>query len=147
MRLAETTSTWNQYCSHCTEECSSASYTLTTSSIAAPSPYYANLTKAFVESLSIPLPTNWSTNWLSEVQNNYVSLEVVCESTKVEIYTQEASVGAVNVLSSVGGQTGLWLGISFLSIMEFIEMLYRILRHECGSVRKTIGNKLGKNSN
>ncbi|CAF4521722.1 unnamed protein product, partial [Rotaria magnacalcarata] len=58
--------------------------------------------------MSVPLSADWSTNWLSEIQNNYVALGVVCESIQVENYTQEASVGPANVLSDVGGHTKLW---------------------------------------
>ncbi|CAF4410788.1 unnamed protein product, partial [Adineta steineri] len=33
--------------------------------------------------------------------------------------------------SNVGGQTGLWIGISFLSLMELAEMIYRLIRSQC----------------
>lgn len=71
---------------------------------------------------------NWSTNWLAEVNKNYVALDVTCQSNTIENFTQEASMGPVELLSNVGGHTGLWIGISFLSLMEFIEMLYRVSR-------------------
>jgi len=116
------------------------------SSAAAPSLPYAYLTKGFVESTSIPVPINWQTNWLYEIQNNYVSLEVVCESTRVETYTQDPSISPVDVLSNVGGHTGLWIGISFLSIMEFVEMLYRVHRYEFHSIRRYIRNRWGTNN-
>ncbi|CAF2219431.1 unnamed protein product [Rotaria magnacalcarata] len=141
LKITKTSSIWDQYCSHCHQECSTVTFALMKSSIAAPSMPFIYLTKAHVESLSIPLPANWSTNWLSEIQNNYVSLEVVCESNQVENYTEEASVSAVSVLSNVGGHTGLWIGISFLSIMEFIEMLYRLCRYEFHSMKRTLMNK------
>ncbi|CAF0841505.1 unnamed protein product [Rotaria sp. Silwood1] len=146
VRISKTTSIWNYFCSDCLQECSTVSFTVTPSSVAAPSLPYAYMTKTFVESLSIPLPSKWSTDWLYEVQNNFVSLEVVCESTQVENYTQQASLSPVDVLSNVGGQTGLWIGISFLSVMEFIEMLYRILRYEFHIIRRAITNKLYMNN-
>ena len=133
--LSNTTSTWNEFCSHCTQECTKIDFMVTPSAAAAPSTFYAALSKAFVESSSVTLPSNWTTNWLTEVEKNFVGLEVVCESIQVENYTQEASVSAVDVLSNVGGHTGLWIGISFLSIMEFVEMLYRLLRRQCHVVR------------
>ena len=130
LHLSESDSLWEQYCSECKPACSTVDFTITASSVPAPSFFYANLVKAFVENSSVPLPTNWTTDWEAEIQRNYVSLEVVCQSNMLENYTEEASLSAVDVLSNVGGHTGLWIGISFLSIMEFVEMLYRLLRHE-----------------
>jgi hypothetical protein len=94
--------------------------------------------KQFVESSSIPLSANWSTTWPSEIQANYVALEVVCENTVVTNYTQQGTLGAVDVVSNVGGQTGLWIGISFLSLMEIAEMLYRLIRYQCNLFREKV---------
>jgi len=146
-RISNTTSIWDEFCSSCTQECTTVQFIVTPSSVSAPSLPYAYMTKGFVESTSVPLPTNWTTNWLSEVQNNYVSIDVVCESLQVENYTQEASISAVEVFSNVGGQTGLWIGISFLSVMEFVEMVYRIMRSECHATRRAIQKKLRKSNN
>jgi hypothetical protein len=133
--LSNTTSIWNEFCSSCTQECSKIDYTVTTSSVAAPSSVYAIATKVFVESSTLALPSDWATNWLAEVEKNFVGLEVVCESTQVENYTQEASVSGTDVLSNVGGLTGLWIGVSFLSVMEVVEMLYRLARQQYRIVR------------
>lgn len=138
-RISTTTSIMNQYCSECYQECSTTSFAITTSSIGAPSTLYRNASKAFVESSLVPLPINWTTNWMNEIQNNYISLEVVCESSQVERFTQEASIDAVDLLSSVGGHTGLWIGISFLSLMELFEIFYCLLRNELFNVRTTLG--------
>jgi len=141
IKFSSTTSIWNEFCSNCTQECSTVDFLITPSSIAAPSLPFAYVTKNFVESTSVPLPADWATNWPSEVQNNYVSFQVVCESTQVENYTQEAAITAVDVLSNVGGQTGLWIGMSCLCIMEFIEMLYRLIRHDLHAINRLIQEK------
>ncbi|CAF4400430.1 unnamed protein product [Rotaria socialis] len=114
---------------------------LTTSSAVAPSTRYASSTKAYLESMSVPLSADWSTNWLSEIQNNYVALNVVFESTQVENYTQEASVGPVNVLFTVGDHSELWIGISFLSIMDVFEMLYRLCRYAYHSLKEILRHR------
>ena len=88
------------------------------------------MSKMFVDALPIRKPSNWSDNWVTEVQRNYIGIDVVSESSLVENYTQDPSLSAVDVLSNVGGQTGLWIGISFLSLMEFIEMVYRLTRYQ-----------------
>ncbi len=82
-------------------------------------------------------PMDWSINWRSHIDSSYLSVELVHESTLVENYTQIATMTAVDVLSNVGGQTGLWIGVSFLSIMELAEMLYRLIRYQYHAFRRT----------
>jgi len=94
--------------------------------------------KAFVESSSVPLPANWSTNWRDQIYTNYLQLSVICETTIVENYTQKATIQLVDVLSNIGGQTSLWIGMSFLSLMELAEVFYRLIRYQCHAIKKTI---------
>ena len=86
--------------------------------------------KRFVENSSIPLPTNWSDTWREHIYRNYLIVEVVRETNIVENNTQSATISLVDLLSNIGGQTGLWIGLSFLSIMEIVEMICRLIRHE-----------------
>lgn len=129
-QLANSSDDWDQYCSHCTQACFTADYMITPSASMAASDYSLYLAKIFVESTGVPLPSNWANNWLTHTQNNYIGLEVLRQSVLVENYSQDASLSPVDVLSNVGGHTGLWIGISFLSIMELVEMLYRLCRLE-----------------
>lgn len=91
--------------------------------------------KRFAESTEIPLPTDWSTQWRSHLESSYLSVELIHESSIVENYTQKATLSPVDVLSNVGGQTGLWIGVSFLSIMEFAEMIYRLIERQWHLIR------------
>lgn len=93
--------------------------------------------KAFVENSSVPLPANWSTTWRHEIHANYLQVSVVCETTMVENYTQTAKIRLVDVLSNIGGQTSLWIGMSFLSMMELLEMFYRLIRYQFHAIRGT----------
>jgi hypothetical protein len=94
--------------------------------------------KAFLENSSVPLPSDWPTTWRTYIQGNYLAVSVVRETTVIENYTQTAQLGLVDVLSNNGVQSGLWIGISFLSSMEFIEMLYRHIRYQCHLIRIAI---------
>ena len=134
--LRNSQSIMDEYCSECKQACSVVDFVVTPSSVSAPSQTYARKIKAFVEGLNTTLPDNWTTNWQAEVQNNYVGLEIVCQSTFVDNYTEQASMNPVDVLSNIGGQTGLWIGVSFLSIMELVEMLYRLMRYQFHAIRK-----------
>ena len=142
LRFTTIPALWNEFCSNCTQDCSTVDFLLTSSSLAAPSIPFAYETKRFVESTSVPLPADWTTNWLTEVENNYVSLQVICESDQVENNTQKASMSAVDVLSNVGGIAGLWIGMSFVCLMEFVEMLYRLFRHELRGIKQAIRKKI-----
>jgi hypothetical protein len=94
--------------------------------------------KAFVESSSVPLPANWSTTWRDQIYTNYLQLSVIRETTIVENYTQIATIQIVDVLSNIGGQTSLWIGMSFLSLMELAEMFYRLIRYQCHTIKRKI---------
>jgi hypothetical protein len=98
--------------------------------------------KAFVETSSVPLARNWSTQWSSEISKNYVALNVDCEGTIVENFTQSASVTGLDVLAGVGGHSGLWIGISFLSLMEIVEMLFRLARHQYRNLREKLRRRM-----
>ncbi|UJR24443.1 hypothetical protein I4U23_005819 [Adineta vaga] len=129
-----------KYGSNCGLDCSNIEFPLKISSSLAPMEWDIDDIKTFVESSSIPLPLNWSITWRSDIQTNYVGLDIVCETTKVTSYTQQASLSPVDVLSNIGGQTGLWIGISFLSLMEVAEMLYRLIRHQFRFIRIKLRN-------
>ncbi|CAF3071871.1 unnamed protein product [Rotaria sp. Silwood2] len=120
----------------CTLECTTTNFLTKISSLLAPTQWLLDDLKPKIESLSVPLPANWSNTWQSDISQNYVALEVVSESARMEILTDTASIGPVDLLSNIGGQTGLWIGISFLSLMEITEMLYRLIRCKLYNLRK-----------
>ncbi|CAF0745170.1 unnamed protein product [Adineta ricciae] len=124
-------SSYDKYCSYCSQQCSVTSFIVKQSMWKAPPIWLMNDIKQFVEKSDIPLPKDWTTQWQSHIDNSYLSIELIHESSVVENYTQTATVTAVNVLSNVGGQTGLWIGVSFLSLMEVAEMVYRLIRYQC----------------
>lgn len=137
-KLMDSSSLLDEYCSDCSSKCSVTDFIIQVSSLTAPADWQKNKIKMFVENTSVPLPQNWSTTWSTYIDANYVSVSVVRETIIVENNIQTATIGIVDVLSNIGGQTGLWLGISFLSIMELIEMLYRLVRFEFHRVRLVI---------
>ncbi|CAF0949730.1 unnamed protein product [Adineta steineri] len=114
----------NDYAANCGLECNTNEYVLQLSSGLAPSLWYMNSIKEFVESSSIPLPLN--------------CLDIVCGSTLVQSYTQQATLQSVDLISNIGGQTGLWIGISFLSLMEFAEMIFRLIRRQVYLIKDKI---------
>ena len=71
-----------------------------------------------------------------EIPKNFVELNVQCESLLIEHYNQAPSLSKGEVLSNIGGQTGLWIGISFLSLMELVELVYRLIRSQYHLLRR-----------
>jgi hypothetical protein len=124
-----------KFCSYCPQQCSITSFNIKPSIWKAPPTWLMNGIKKFVENSEIPLPADWSTNWRSYIDSSYLSVELIHESTLVENYNQTITMTAVDVLSNVGGQTGLWIGVSFLSIMELAEMFYRLIRFQYRVIR------------
>ncbi|CAF3383250.1 unnamed protein product [Rotaria sp. Silwood1] len=133
---------WSSYCPDCTEECSNIDFNIKSSSLLAPPEFLLDSIKMFVESSNISVSANWSTSMISEIQSNYVSLEVSYDTTRTDLYSEQPTLDPVDVLSNVGGQTGLWIGISFLSLMEIAEMIYRLIRYQYYNIRKPIQNKV-----
>ncbi|CAF3139278.1 unnamed protein product [Rotaria sp. Silwood2] len=136
--LLTSSSLMKSYCSECLQECVIRNFIVQTSSLSLPGEWEMEKIKKFVENSTIPLPTNWSSTWQDEIRKNYLTINVVRETSIVENSTQSATMGVVDVFSNVGGQTGLWIGISLLSIMELIEMLYRLIRNEFHIIRRKI---------
>ncbi|UJR20291.1 hypothetical protein I4U23_023422 [Adineta vaga] len=134
--IMNTKSIWTAFCPDCTQECTYNDFIIKSSSLLAPPKFLLNGIKQFVESSKVPLPTNWSTTWTSEIESSFVSLEVVYETTRTDISSQQATITPVDVISNVGGHTGLWIGISFLSLMEIAEMLFRLIRSQFHRFRR-----------
>ncbi|CAF1291168.1 unnamed protein product [Adineta ricciae] len=112
----------------CLQECEMNDFIIKKSSLATPTLWQLNDIKSFVENSSIPQPSDWSTSWPDYILQNYLAVSVVRETDVVEKNIQSASLSIGDVISNIGGQTGLWIGISILSVMELFEMIYRLLR-------------------
>ncbi|CAF1563569.1 unnamed protein product, partial [Adineta steineri] len=106
--IMNTKSIWTTYCPDCTQECIFSDFIIKSTSLLAPPEFLMNDIKQFVESSNIPLPTNWSTTWMNDIQSSFISLEVAYETTRTEIYSQQATITVVDVISNIGGNTGLW---------------------------------------
>ncbi|CAF1172232.1 unnamed protein product [Didymodactylos carnosus] len=128
----------NQYCSLCSTECFQRIFIAVPSAFKSPRMWVKNRIRQFVEERSnisvtsrpIALPADWSTKWSDYIDNNYVAVQVVRGSFTVDFYAQSATLSWVDLLSNVGGQTGLWIGMSFLSLFELLETFYRLIRRQ-----------------
>ncbi len=56
---------------------------------------------------------------LTDISSDSLSVNVYFETLNIETQTTDSSYGVVALLSDIGGQLGLFLGVSVISIMEF----------------------------
>lgn len=137
-------SVWGTFCSDCTPECHCVSLKKDISSLDAPMEWMFDSIKDFVESSSIPVVKNWSNNWRTEIRKNYIGLNVQLQLAQMKNYTAVASMGWLDLISNIGGHTGLWIGLSFLSMMELIEMLMNLFEHEYSKFTKRFRKAKGE---
>ncbi|XGW25236.1 hypothetical protein V3C99_006564 [Haemonchus contortus] len=68
-----------------------------------------------------------------QYQENAAMLEVFYEALNFETLTESEAYGVVKMLADFGGQLGLWSGVSFMTICEFVclfcELLYMMFSH------------------
>ncbi|CAF1179270.1 unnamed protein product [Rotaria magnacalcarata] len=118
------------YCSHCLHQCSITQFVVQSSLSGTPPQWLIPFIREFVQNTSIPLPDDWSTRWREHILSSYLSLELFSESSFIETYTQTPTFRPFDIFSNVGGLSSLWIGVSFLTIMEFIEMLFLLIQHQ-----------------
>ncbi|CAF0924898.1 unnamed protein product [Brachionus calyciflorus] len=64
-----------------------------------------------------------------QMKNDLVSLYFYYETLSYEEIKEKESIDLVGLLSNLGGIAGLFLGISFLSLVEIIEIAFQILHY------------------
>lgn len=118
---------WIENCPMCNIECQTFDFVTRMSALLAPTPWLYEEIKNKVENFQVPLSQNWSTTWKNDISSSYVALEIVSENSRLELFNDTPITLPVDLLSNIGGHTGLWIGISFLSLMEIIELASRLM--------------------
>ena len=103
-------------CTECPLECDSIDYSLTTSFAEFPSALYGDL---FLKKSG--LKQN-----LSELRKGVLSINVYYSSLRYTEITQLEKSTVVDLVCSIGGTMGLFLGASLLSLIELLEALISV---------------------
>ncbi|CAF0708689.1 unnamed protein product [Brachionus calyciflorus] len=109
-------------CSQCPLECDSSNFQMTASSSRYPTRYYQNYLSARTNILS-RFPTGTSA---SEITKSTVLLNVFYEDLATTYTNEIPAVTPVSLLGNVGGNLGLFIGISLLTFVEIIEFLIEL---------------------
>ena len=72
---------------------------------------------------------------------NIVSVNIYFKSNSIKKITEKPAILPQDLLANVGGAMGLFLGISFLSFVEIVEILFEIVHY---FVHKSKSNKISK---
>ncbi|CAF1417442.1 unnamed protein product [Rotaria sordida] len=128
-KIAENASLMAIWCSRCAPQCKHTQFSIDVSALLAPTAHQkASLKKILLENnLNLSLPNDFATNYDAYMDANYLRVTVTCASPYVTINKQKAKLTFVDTFSAIGGQTGLWIGLSTLSLMEFCELIYRLI--------------------
>ena len=92
----------------CPSACETQHYATTTSYSTLPALYTQDVLESLLDAS------------LDEVREDAISVNVYFESQNVETFTTSFSYSVVALLSDIGGQLGLFLGVSVISVMEFV---------------------------
>ncbi len=65
-------------------------------------------------------------NTYEDINKNYVGIRVFYKDLKYTLISQEPKTETFNFVSNIGGILGLFLGLSFLSFVEIIEIFFEI---------------------
>ncbi|RNA27956.1 acid-sensing ion channel 1 isoform X2 [Brachionus plicatilis] len=109
-------------CSQCPLECDSYSFQLTTSSSRYPTLYYRNYLSEQTNILS-RFPEGTKKN---EITKSTVLINVFYDDLATTYTTETAAVSPVALLGNIGGNLGLFIGISLLTFVEIIEFLISV---------------------
>jgi hypothetical protein len=75
---------------------------------------------------------------LNLISRNFLQLNVVFDRLLPYVMADKQLMTSDNLLAQLGGVLGLWLGINFMTILEFFEFLYTVIRQRRNSTKTLV---------
>lgn len=121
--MNDSLSCWLQYSNQsagldCHQPCNQGTYSTTLSSGTWPT-----LTALFVANC---YPLDFDDNCNSIFGNNSAMVDIYYEKLNYETLTESPAVTMSTTLSNIGGMLGLWLGMSLISLVEFVILFIQV---------------------
>ena len=119
----------NTYCLPlCPLECNQSSFEVTLSTTDIIPEYFAAKVQEKAKSLNV---TNRTLS-LEEIKNSIIKFNIFYQSMSYTVSTESPSLDIISLLAYIGGTLGLFLGISVLTFVEFVEIalafIFRVLK-------------------
>ena len=107
----------------CPVECNSEMLTFSTSFLEYPSEAYGNLLMN-LKAIKSKFPNNSVT--FEKLKQSTLALNVYYDNLKFTVIEESPAMDLITLISGMGGTLGLFIGVSFLSFVEILEILIRI---------------------
>jgi hypothetical protein len=129
----------NELCSEdCPKECESVTYSKSLSMKSFPTRSFADLFKNYSKIISqFPVGTNITYELIKE---NFLIVRVYYSKLAYTEITESEKISPFNFLSILGGNASLFLGISLLSFVEILEVIFEIISVIFQSKNNTVGS-------
>ena len=111
-------------CSDCPQECDSEFYTMTTASLDYPTQIYADMlsSQSQIQSRFNNLKPTYQ-----QLKQSIASVNINYNALSFTQFKENQKVTVIDLISSIGGTMGLFLGLSFLSMFEITEIFVELL--------------------
>ncbi|XP_043931335.1 acid-sensing ion channel 4 [Protopterus annectens] len=113
-----------------------------------------NMTRYGKEISMVKIPSNRSARYLAKkyntsedyIRENFLVLDVFFEALNYETIEQKKAYELAGLLGDIGGQMGLFIGASVLTILEILDYIYEVIRDRIRRILKQPKPQIKKQS-
>ncbi|XP_068102118.1 acid-sensing ion channel 4 isoform X5 [Hyperolius riggenbachi] len=107
-------------------------------------PTPCNLTRYGKEISMVRIPNKGSARYLAKkynrnetyIRDNFLVLDIFFEALNYETIEQKKAYDLASLLGDIGGQMGLFIGASILTVLEIMDYLYELIRNKVNQLCK-----------